>query len=118
MAYRKLFIAVAAAAALGVAGGAIAQTAGQKALVDAAKADGKVGEQADGYLGIRTEVEPDTRAAVSAVNNGRREAYTRSAAQAGTTAEVAGTRMFETQLLPRMSSGQWYRNAQGRWVQK
>lgn len=118
MAYRKLFIAVAAAAALGVAGGAIAQTAGQKALVDAAKAEGKVGEQADGYLGIRTEVEPDTRAAVSAVNNGRREAYARSAAQAGTTAEVAGTRMFETQLLPRMSSGQWYRNAQGRWVQK
>ena len=118
MAYRKLFIAVAAAAALGVAGGVMAQTAGQKALVDAAKSEGTVGEQADGYLGVRTQVEPDTRAAVEAVNNGRREAYARSAAQAGTTPAVAGTRMFETQLLPRISSGQWYRNAQGQWVQK
>ena len=118
MAYRKLFIAVAAAAALGVAGGAMAQTAGQKALVDAAKAAGTVGEQADGYLGVRTTVEADTRAAVAAVNDGRREAYTRSAAQAGTTPEVAGARMFETQLQGRISSGQWYRNAQGSWVQK
>lgn len=118
MAYRKLFIAVAAAAALGVAGGVMAQTAGQKALVDAAKAQGKVGEQADGYLGVRTTVESDTRAAVDAVNNGRRQAYAASAAQAGTTADVAGARMFETQLLPRISSGQWYRNAQGQWVQK
>ncbi|MHC3125814.1 hypothetical protein OB03_00250 [Brevundimonas sp. GN22] len=118
MAYRKLFIAVAAAAALGVAGGVMAQTAGQKALVDAAKAEGKVGEQADGYLGIRTSVEPDTRAAVEAVNSGRRQVYSRGAAEAGTTVEVAATRMFETQLLPRISSGQWYRNAQGQWVQK
>lgn len=118
MAYRKLFIAVAAAAALGVAGGVMAQTAGQKALVDTAKAEGKVGEQADGYLGVRTTVEADTRAAVDAVNGGRRQAYARSASEAGTTAEVAGTRMFETQLLPRISSGQWYRNAQGQWVQK
>ena len=54
MAYRKLFVAVAAVAALGVAGGVMAQTSGQKALVDAAKAEGRVGEQADGYLGVRT----------------------------------------------------------------
>ena len=27
-------------------------------------------------------------------------------------------RMFEAQLLPRISSGQWYRNAQGQWVQR
>jgi len=26
--------------------------------------------------------------------------------------------MFETQLLPRISSGQWYKNAQGQWVQR
>ena len=118
MAYRKLFVAVAAVAALGVAGGVMAQTAGQKALVDAAKAEGKVGEQADGYLGVRTSVEADTRMAVEAMNNGRRDAYARSAAQAGTTPEAAGARMFETQLLPRISTGQWYRNAQGQWVQK
>jgi len=26
--------------------------------------------------------------------------------------------VFETQLLPRISSGQWYKNAQGQWVQR
>lgn len=118
MAYRKLFIAVAAAAALGVAGGVMAQTSGQKALVDTAKAEGRVGEQADGYLGIRTTVEADTRAAVDAINNGRRDAYARTGSQAGTSAAVAGERMFETRLFPNVSSGQWYRNAAGQWVQK
>lgn len=118
MAYRKLFIAVAAAAALGVAGGVMAQTSGQKALVDTAKAEGRVGEQADGYLGVRTTVEADTRAAVEAINNGRRDAYARTASQAGTSAAVAGERMFETRLFPNVSSGQWYRNAAGQWVQK
>ena len=27
-------------------------------------------------------------------------------------------RMFESQLLPRISSGQWYKNAAGQWVQR
>lgn len=118
MAYRKTFIAVAAMAALGMAGASFAQTASQKALVDTAKAEGKAGEQADGFVGIRTSVEADTRAAVDAMNAGRRQAYERSAQQAGTTAAVAGSRMFETQLLPRISSGEWYRNASGQWVQR
>jgi len=118
MTYRKSFIAVAAMAALSVAGASFAQTASQKTLVDQAKAQGSVGEQADGLVGIRTSVEADTRAAVDAMNAGRRQAYERSAQQAGTTAAVAGARMFETQLLPRISSGQWYRNAQGQWVQR
>ena len=119
MTFRKLFVVAAAVTALGVAAGAaFAQTSQQKALIDQAKAAGTVGEQADGYLGVRTSVAPDTQAAVSATNAGRRQAYARSAADAGTTAEVAGARMFETQLLPRISSGQWYRNASGQWVQR
>lgn len=118
MAYRKTFIAVAAMAAMGVAGASFAQSSAQKELVDQAKSEGKAGEQADGFVGVRTSVTPDTRAAIDAMNAGRREAYERSAQQAGTTPAVAGARMFETQLLPRISSGQWYRNAQGQWVQR
>ena len=119
MTFRKLFVIGAAVAALGVAGAALAQTSAQKAQIDQAKAAGTVGEQADGYLGFRTPTsDASLRAAVDATNSGRRAAYARSAADAGTTADVAGARMFESQLLPRISSGQWYRNAQGQWVQR
>ena len=119
MTFRKLFVVGAAIAALGVAGAAVAQTSAQKALIDQAKAAGTVGEQADGYLGFRNSTSDSAlRAAVDATNAGRRAAYARSAADAGTTADVAGARMFETQLLPRISSGQWYRNASGQWVRR
>ena len=119
MTFRKLFVVGAAIAALGVAGAAVAQTSAQKALIDQAKAAGTVGEQADGYLGFRNSTSDSAlRAAVDATNAGRRAAYARSAADAGTSAEVAGARMFETQLLPRISSGQWYKNAAGQWVQR
>ena len=54
MSFRKFFVVAAAFAALGVAAGAaFAQTASQKAMIDAAKVQGTVGEQADGYLGFR-----------------------------------------------------------------
>lgn len=116
---RKIFVIGAAAVAIGAAAGAaFAQTGAQKALIDSAKAAGTVGEQADGFLGVRTSADAATRQAVEATNAARRSAYARSASQVGTSADVAGARMFESQLLPRISSGQWYRNAQGQWVQR
>ncbi|MBU1384861.1 MAG: YdbL family protein [Alphaproteobacteria bacterium] len=118
--FRKLFVITAAVAALGVAAGAaFAQTAGQKAMIDAAKAQGAVGEQADGYLGFRQpSSDPALTQAVTVTNSARREAYANTARTAGTTTEVAAARAFETIVLPRVSSGQWYRNAQGQWVQR
>jgi len=120
MSFRKFFVVAAAVAALGVAAGAaFAQTAAQKSIIDAAKAQGTVGEQADGYLGFRVPAsDAALTQAVQVTNAARREAYARSAQAAGTTPDVAGVRMFEGQLLPRISSGQWYRNAQGQWVQR
>jgi len=120
MSFRKLFVIAAAVAALGVAAtGAFAQSAEQKAMVDRAKAEGIVGEQADGYLGFRVATtNSGLTEAVETINAGRRQAYARSAAQAGTTAAVAGAVMFENQLLPRITSGQWYRTSDGRWVQR
>lgn len=113
---------IAAPAALAIAAAAtpgLAQTAAQKAQIDAAKAAGVVGEQADGYLGFRTaSSDAALQSAVSTTNSARRAAYASSAAQAGTTADVAGARMFEGQLLARIPAGQWYRNASGQWVQK
>ena len=123
MSFRKVFVMVAAVAALGVAAGAaFAQTSQQKAMIDAAKAAGTVGEQADGYVGFRVpSSDAALTAAVQAMNTGRREAYAATARETGggaTTAD-AGQQMFELQLRTnRISTGQWYRNAQGQWVQR
>ncbi len=120
MSFRKLFVVAAAVTALGVAAGAaFAQTPAQKALIDSAKAQGVVGEQADGYLGFRSSSsDAALTQAVQVTNSARRAAYARSAQAAGATAEVAAARAFETIVLPRISSGEWYRNAQGQWVQR
>lgn len=120
MSFRKFFVVAAAIVALGAAAGAaFAQTTAQKSMIDAAKAQGTVGEQADGYLGFRVPAsDPSLVEAVQVTNAARREAYARSAQAAGTTADVAGVRTLEGQLLPRISTGQWYRNAQGQWVQR
>ncbi len=122
MSFRKLFVVTAAIAALGVAAGAaFAQTSAQKAMIDAAKVQGTVGEQADGYLGFRVaSTDAPLTQAVQDTNAARRAAYARSAQAAGdgATTEAAAARMFQTQLLPRISTGQWYRNAQNQWVQR
>jgi uncharacterized protein len=118
--FRKLFVITAAVAALGVAASAaFAQTAQQKAMIDSAKIEGVVGEQADGYLGFRQpSPDPALTQAVTVTNSARREAYARSAQAAGTTPDVAAARAFVTIVMPRISSGEWYRNAQGQWVQR
>ena len=121
---RKLFAAAFTVLALSATAAtvptlAVAQTSAQKAQIDAAKAAGVVGEQADGFLGFRTpSSDAGLPSAVSTTNSARRSAYASSAAQAGTTADVAGARMFEGQLLARIPAGQWYRTASGQWVQK
>ncbi|MBX9615844.1 MAG: YdbL family protein [Caulobacteraceae bacterium] len=120
MSLRKLFVIGAAILALGVAAsGVLAQTAEQRGQIVAAKTQGIVGEQADGYLGFRTPTaDPALQQAVTDTNAARREVYAASAREVGTTTEVAAARMFESQLLPRMTAGQWYRNAAGQWVQR
>ena len=118
MNFRKLFVIGAAVAAIGVAGAALGQTNAQKAAIDAAKAQGVVGEQADGYLGFRTgSSDSALQEAVRVTNDARRQAYASRAAETGVSTDVAAARMFEALLRPRLSSGEWYRNAQGQWVQ-
>jgi uncharacterized protein YdbL (DUF1318 family) len=121
MTMRKIFIAVAAVLALALAAGgaAFAQSAEQKALIDRAKAEGTVGEQADGFLGFRVaSSDAALNAAVRVTNDGRRAAYARAAADVGIGVDVAAARAFETIVQPRISSGQWWRNAEGQWVRR
>jgi uncharacterized protein len=88
-----------------------------KAVVDAAKASGEVGEQADGYLGVVVDASPATRAALSEINAGRAGAYRDAAAKAGVTPAAAGEAAYR-QLLSRMPPGQYYKPAGGGWTRK
>ena len=94
------------------AGLAIAQSAG---LVSEALAEGSVGEQADGYLGIRGSASGELHAEVDAINIKRRAAYTQRAAQKGATVkEVAAAVGCET-LATRVASGRAYLLPDGVW---
>ena len=98
---------------------ALAQSSSSKALVDAAKAAGKVGEQADGYLGfVAPQDDPELTAAVAEINTARARLYAETARRHGVSPEVAGVAaakaLFETKLRP----GDYYRDATGVWRRK
>ena len=88
----------------------------QDAAVNAAQADGTVGEQADGYLGLHGAPSPDVRALVEQINSKRRAVYTDMAAKKGVSiGDVAGA--TACQILESVGPGQWWRDAAGAWHQ-
>jgi uncharacterized protein YdbL (DUF1318 family) len=108
----KLTTVLAVTIALGAAGVAMAQT---DPAVEAARASGGVGEQADGYLGFPTPPSASLKAAVDAVNIKRRAVYTDLAAKRNVTVqEVAGATACEL-LSSRVGPGQKYRTSGGAW---
>ncbi len=114
----KKFFAAAALVLMALSSPAFAQGAAEKAAVDAAKAAGTVGEQADGYLGFVTgSADAATTAAVSAINAGRADVYAQTAAKSGTTREAAG-QATGAQLIARTPAGQFVRPLGGGWSRK
>jgi len=110
-------IGAAGAAVIGQA--AFAQTAAEKDLVDAAKARGEVGEQADGLLGfVKPSSDAVLRAAVNAINTGRQGLYRQAAARNNVTPEAAGASTFETVIQGKLKAGEYYRTPAGAWVRK
>lgn len=115
---RNTLFAIAAAISLAAGGAALSQTPTQKAAVDAAKVQGVVGEQGDGFLGFVTPTsDPTLSAAVAAINTARAALYAETAAKTGTAAEAAG-QATARQLYDRIPTGQWYRPLGGTWVRK
>jgi uncharacterized protein YdbL (DUF1318 family) len=95
-----------------------ARARAQGASVVAAMANGSVGEQADGYLGIAGTVGADVRAEVEAINIKRRAAYTDLAGKRGVTvADMAAATGCQT-LSGRVKQGQAYRIGAGAWQTK
>lgn len=111
-------LGLAAVAALLTPAAAYAQ-AQAKATVDAAKAAGVVGEQADGLLGLVTgQADPAVKAAVAEINAGRLALYRETAAKNGVTVEVAGNAAFLEVVQSRLQPGQYYKPAGGGWTRK
>jgi len=114
-----LGVGAAVLAALALPAAAVAQTAQAKAVVDAAKAAGVVGEQADGFLGFVTAAaDPALRAAVAEINAGRAAVYREAAAKSGATPVAAGASAYINVIQPRLQPGQYYKPNGGGWVRK
>lgn len=85
---------------------------------DDAKAQGLIGEQSNGYLGIVTaSPSPDLKALVKSINAKRQEAYSSSAQKAGVERAVFESRMGQ-RLLENTPQGQFIRLPNGKWTRK
>lgn len=87
----------------------------QTGAVTGAIAAGQVGEQADGYLGVRGSVAANVRAEVEAINIKRRDAYTTLASQRGVTVRDVAAAVGCTTLKTRVGAGQAYLLRDGSW---
>jgi uncharacterized protein YdbL (DUF1318 family) len=106
-----------AAATLVMISPAFADLASDKAAVDAAKAAGKVGEQADGYLGIVGGADAALSAAIDDIYAGRRAVYTQTASKSGVTPDAAG-QATGAQLIAKTPPGQYIKPLGGAWTKK
>lgn len=116
MTYRAKIIA-AAAVGLAMAAGVIATVARAQAVspVAAAIDAGTVGEQADGYLGVRGTVTAAIRSEVEAINIKRRAGYTQLAEQRGVTVKDVAAAVGCKTLANRVGAGEAYMLRDGVW---
>lgn len=108
---RLLTLALGAVLVVGGTGAAHAQSAD----LQAAMADGIVGEKADGYLGLAKAAPAEIKAKVDAINIRRRAAYTPEAARRGVTLEEWAAAIGCKTLSGRVANGQAYQLSDGVW---
>jgi uncharacterized protein YdbL (DUF1318 family) len=85
---------------------------------DDAKAQGLMGEQSNGYLGIvTTKPTQDLKALVAQINNKRRAAYAKGATKAGVERSVFELRMGQ-RLQERSPAGHYIQLQNGKWKKK
>ena len=85
--------------------------------LEGARVQGLVGDQADGYLGVVSSAGSSYAQQVAQVNAARRQEYTKVAKQQGTSVEAVGA-IFGAKLWQQTKSGEYFRDASGRWVKK
>jgi hypothetical protein len=86
--------------------------------LEAARRDGIVGEQADGYLGlVKGSAPPEIKKEVEGVNAGRRAKYAEIAKQRGTDINTVAAITGKT-AIEKSPAGSFVRGADGRWVRR
>jgi hypothetical protein len=86
--------------------------------LEAARADGVIGEQADGYLGlVKGSAPPAIKKEVDEVNAGRRAKYAEIAKQRGTDINTVAAITGKT-AIEKSPAGSFVRGADGRWVRR
>ena len=96
---------------------AIAQSFDAQEL-PAAKAAGKIGEQADGYLGVVSQERDGPDAALArTINEARLAAYQQIAKETGAPVDAVAARAG-ARLIAESPAGTFVRDAAGQWVKK
>jgi uncharacterized protein YdbL (DUF1318 family) len=118
----KRHFVLAGIAAIGLALTAtVAMAQASDSVLSQARADGLIGEQADGYLGFvpGATISADLRGRVDQNNIQRRQLYTRRAAERSVAVnEMAAAVACEVFQRPRIAVGERYRNEAGQWRQR
>ncbi len=113
---------IAGIAALGLALSAtLAVAQATDTVLAQARANGLIGEQADGYLGFvpGAAISADLRGRVDQNNIQRRQLYTRRATERSVSVnEMAAAVACEVFQRPRIAVGERYRNEAGQWRQR
>jgi uncharacterized protein YdbL (DUF1318 family) len=87
------------------------------AVLEQAKEDGVIGEQANGYLGfVKGSGPADIKKAMNEVNSQRKKVYQESAAKKGTDAKTFAAVVGKRQM-DKEPKGRWIKTDKG-WVQK
>lgn len=85
-------------------------------VIEAARGAGSVGEQSDGYLGIRVPGSADLAKRVAQINIQRRAVYSDTASsKTGVTVVDVGAATACQLFKTRVPSGQYYRTPAGEW---
>ena len=99
----------------------VAMAQASDSVLAQARADGLIGEQADGYLGFvpGAAISADLRGRVDQNNIQRRQLYTRRATERSVAVnEMAAAVACEVFQRPRIAMGERYRNEAGQWRQR
>lgn len=116
---RTFAVAAVAFFSAALASPAIAQAAADS-VVNAARASGLIGEQADGYLGYvpGAQVSADLRGRVDQINIQRRALYTRRAAERNVSVNEMAAAVACEVFQSRIAVGERYRDEAGQWRQR